>query len=444
MKIPSTLRFLYVVVAAFLSACNTLPKPQPVADTTSLYVWPQSACPSEAAHAVFLGAVGLQLGSDVVSGLVGVLASALNSAAAADKNGYQMITNSAVFYDYVQYDSGKNAYTLASPSCYVVAVAKPAKSAQSWCSDVSFNAAMPKSCSGAGSAVIDNLAANPSPSGDAEVWPLALPSFYAEIGLNESIYSGSPSQFKVVTPTIDAMYYPHPLMGAGVEEGKLHHLSIAITFVNPSIGTGQSTGGSNVTDFFKGADVAIDLLGVTPGPKIDLQEVDSNLHTAWTSVPIDTIPSRMAYKGNISGPFKPISVSATLHEVGDPGVFMQAFAAAFGAQSLTTAITNAIAGAVLPPSAATDAQSKSTYQSAQSKYLAAVSSYQTACVKQQTDVADGKSGSSTVAKSRAAVPADDTALESTKVGADAAYAAWQAAQLQAGGAATKEEALHCP
>lgn len=434
-----------VAIAAWLSACNTLPKLQSVADPTSLYVWPQTTCPSQTAHAGVLGAVGLQLGTDVISGLVGVLASALNNAAAADKQGYQMTTSSAVFYDYVQYDPGSKSYSLASPTCYVVAVTKPAKSApQSWCSDSNFSKSVPKSCSPAGNAIINSLATTPYPATDAKSWPLALPIFYAEISLNESPYSSSPPQFKVVAPTIDAIYYPHPLIGGRIEEGKPRHVSLAITFVNPSVGTGPSSAGNNPTDYFKGAAVAIDLLGITPAPKVDSDEVASNLHTAWTIVPVDTVPSGMTYKDNSPGPFKPISISATLHEVGDPNVFLQAFAAAFGAQSSTTAITSAIAGAVLPTSDLAATQNKSTYESAQSKYLAAVSTYQSACAKLQTDLVNSKSASSTAAQSKAALPADTTSLESARVGADATYAAWRAAQLQVGGAATQEQVLKCP
>jgi hypothetical protein len=440
-------QFRWVCVAlviTVLSACGSLPKLQSAADPTSLYVWPQTTCPSQTSHAGVLGAIGLELGTDVISGLVGVLASSLTNAAAADKNGYQMTTNSAVFYDYARYDVGAAKYMLAPPSCYVVAVAKPSKATQQWCSDPKFSAAVDSSCTAAGKAIINSLSASPYPASSAKSWSLGMPSLYAEIELVESPYSSSPPQFKVVAPIIAAIYYPKPLIGGAIENGKPRHLSIAITFVNPSIGTGQAVVGGNATDYFKGAAIAIDLLGITPGPKVDLDEVSSNLHTAWTTVPVDTLPADMSQAAKNSVPFKPISLTASLHEVGDPNVFLQAFAASFGSQSSTTAITNAIAGAVLPPTGATVAQNKSTYESAQSKYLSAVSTYQTACVKQQTDLADAKSGSSTALKSKAALPPDQTALDSAKIGADATYAAWQAAQLQVGGTATQEQVLHCP
>ncbi len=226
--------------------CALFPKTPSVVDPTSLYVWPASSCPSTGLHVGVLGtSIGTILGTDAVGTFVGVLAAALNSAAAADKNGYQISTTSAVFYDYVRPASTAiNAiYSVASPQCYIVAIATPTKGAMRWCDDKSpFKKGSSKTCQ-QGQGQIEALAIRPDQvRSDNAALPLAPPKFYAEIFLQESPYSGSPPQAKVVVPTVVAMYYPKPLIGGAIEDGKARHVTLTLTFSAPVLTSGGSGG----------------------------------------------------------------------------------------------------------------------------------------------------------------------------------------------------------
>jgi hypothetical protein len=395
-----------------------------------------------------LAALGAVLVTDAVSGLVGTLSAALNDAAAADKNGYQLSTVSAGYFDYVRRVGAD--YQLSPPGCYVVALAKPDRDAKPWCEQGSALSAGSKASCENGAALINELAKNPDRvHASTTHHPLASPLLYVEIALPDTPYARSPPQYNLVVPVIDALYYPRPLIAGTIESGKPRHLTLTITFANPSPATSDSaTGGAgNATDYFKGAAVALDLLGIVPGTQIPPMDIASNLHTAWTTVPLDKLPQQFAFTNaeNSGEPFKPISIAASVHEVGDPSKFLQAFASAFASQSSQSGITNAITGAVIPPTDVAQAQNKSAYQSAQSKYLAAVSAYQSACAKLQSDRSDATSGSSTATKSRAAIPSDTTALQAAQVGAQGAYSAWVATQLQYPDSGSKpvEVALSC-
>lgn len=442
------------VITGLLSACSLFPRTQSVSDPASVYVWPTSECPSAVKHAGVLGAaLGSSLATDAVSTITTMVANALAAAAAADKNGYQLSTNGAVFYDSLVWGNkmvngkavvdGKGQPVrearVLPPVCYVVAVARPKSGATSWCDQQDFVSAVGSSCTGTGRSILDDLQNKPNRVLTSFQYPLDLPLFYAEIFLEPSGYAGSTTSTSIVAPTIVSTYYPKSLLGGAIEQGKPKHLSLTITFSSPVQPSSNSNG--PVNDPFKGATVNLDILGVTPGPDASASEMASNSHTTWAIVPIDAVPDTTAYHDMLTGqpapgPAKAVSVTASIHEVGDPNAFLQAFSSSFGSQSSLSSLNTAISAAISPVSTVAAANNSASYSTAESKYLTAVSTYQAECVTLK--------GDETGALPK--VPADRSLLQADLVAADAAFASWQAAQLQypSSGGVPVKTALTCP
>lgn len=313
MRLAALSRCTVVLFAGLaIAACVALPHRQSLTDTRSLYVWPLDACPSQAETAIgsksFLGAGGVLL-SNLLSGLIGTQAAALSAAADADRSGFTVTGINARFY----YGTARTGVitTAISPQCYVVALARPVSNQQPWCADPAFGAAVPGSC-GNGAARLDALrASEPLDEGSGSGF-LSVPDFYAEIRLD------SAGQGMAVRPALAALYYPDSLLQHGSRAAR----TLSLTIESASLQKG---------DPLRAADVAMTLAGVVPSPR-QSEEVLQRAQTGWTGVPAftqqggDALP-RPGFR------YLPVTMQASLHEVGDPNAFLSAFARAFSASN---------------------------------------------------------------------------------------------------------------
>jgi hypothetical protein len=138
------------------------------------------------------------------------------------------------------------------------------------------------------------------------------------------------------------------------------------------------------SEAFKAASVALTLTGITPGAQIPA-EVLVNAQTGWSALPTPP-PGEIKEPG---GHF-PVTLVATIHEVGEPSVFLAAFAKAVAAS--TADMSKAIGGAVLPAGRAAAEQQANTniasYSAAYSAALKSNADYLAACAKGAATEAD--------------------------------------------------------
>jgi hypothetical protein len=349
-----------------------LPHQASLSDPTSLYAWTAPSCPSDSGARF---AVGVALLGDLVSAVVSIPANALTAAAAADKAGYSASGTSARFFYEAKLipvpgdATGKRVYSLSAAGCYIVAYTKPDPKATAWCADASFKAAVPASCAGDAKA-IENLRAKSWPP-DLQQLPLTLPKFYAEIAFDVSGYSSNDAT--VVLPRLRAVYYPKSLLSPTSTE--VRHVSLTLNFAS-----------SLSQDPFKASSVSFDLFA-KPSSKITDDELTGAV-SPWTSIPKVTAPATLPYVRDPTdqdkkGPYLPVTISASLHEVGDPNVFLAAFASAFASStsSISSQITNAITPAgIASAQQATDTNNANANSAFASVYTSLVA-YNAACAK---------------------------------------------------------------
>ncbi|OOG47686.1 hypothetical protein [Rhodanobacter sp. C01] len=436
------------ILQCLMGCSRVLPRAASLASPPTLYVWPETTCPANGGNAGEFGSSLINLiGGDTIGTIAGLFASSLTAAAAADKSGFQATGNRAEFYAYAQWDRDKKSYSISEPMCYVIALTRPIESGDpgvrdaagntitDWCGDPEFAASVGASCTD-GRAIVTRISQSSGPP-ETPTGRLTLvkPSFYAEIELQSSQFAGNATSYTVVLPTVASIYYPKSLLGGWFENSKSKHLSLAITFTNPAPVSGS-------VDYFKAAAVAVDIFDITPGATVDLAVVNRHLQTYWTLVPIESMPLHVVYnetgqKDPISGPFRPINITSSLHEVGDPSAFLQSLAAAFASSSSTQALSTAVSNAVLPQGQLLSAQNESAFQSAVGKYYSAMATYQTDCETLKTDLGSPASA--------AKLPADRANLTGAKFAAQSAFTAIEAAQLQSpGNAMPTNQTLSCP
>jgi hypothetical protein len=84
-------------------------------------------------------------------------------------------------------------------------------------------------------------------------------------------------------------------------------------------------------DPLKSAAVALQFIGVVPAP-LQSAAVLQGVQTGWTS-----LPAYVAREGEprpeAGRPFMPVTLTATVHEIGEPDVFLAAFAKAFASSA---------------------------------------------------------------------------------------------------------------
>lgn len=336
-----------VLILSAASGCAGWPKAPSKADPRMVYVWPADQCPSlvgkagEAHVAPFIGALATTLIGNSINSILGVPASALSAAAAADKEGFKISgTNARYYYSAVSVPLPSNpaqkALALKAPACYVVALTQPLDtpaSGSNWCDDSSFKSALPDTCGADGQKALETLGMQDVFNRDGSravahkpaSTNLRVPELYLEITFKDSSYTD------VALPTVAAIYYPRSLLAR--DTTRLRTIGLGITITSPI-----------ATDPFKSASLALVLPAVKPGLN-DPKDALSRVQTGWVARPLHGIAapaeaelSRIEQNG---GRYLPVTMTVTLTEAGDPSTFLASFAAAFGSQASTNAITTA-------------------------------------------------------------------------------------------------------
>ncbi len=417
------------------AGCSLLPHAASASDPPTLYVWPEPLCPSGNQHGgELVTATQNLLGGDLIGAAVGVLASSLTAAAAADKAGYQVSSTRSIYYQTAEWSAAGNKYNATAPTCYVVALSKPDAVGKDWCTDPAFKTALSDTCGHGGSVVTVLSTTQGLPNPQPTTLPLTVPTFYAEIALEPTSDPRPSAQtFKIVQPRIAAMYYPHSLLGGVFEQNKKEHVALTLAFSNPNP--------NSKADYYKAASVALDIYNIKPSNNLTPGDIGNNTQTAWALVPIETVPNGLSYQdasGNpADGPFEPVTVTASIHEVGDPNAFLQALTGAFASSTSTNGATNALSNALLPQGQLTQEQNDSTLQGNIGKYYTAVASYKSACVTLRTDENTPANASK--------VAADKATLSAALYNAQSAYTTASASALQSNAASLPaQQSLSCP
>lgn len=316
-----------MLVVMELPACSLLPRSPAVTDPRGVYVWPVASCPAvarmPAGQQAFVEDLTTTLLGDLVSGLLGIPASALTAAAEADKAGFTMTgINARYFYTVASDPRGERTQPIVTPpGCYIVALTRPVATDAPWCSDPLFSAGAADSCRNGAARIAALSGREPLPlAADMAQQHLAVPDFYAEISFDPAGYGS------VVRPALAALYYPHSLLQRS--SAKPRTLSLTISSTSPQ-----------KSDPLKSASIALTLVGVRPMP-VQGADTLSSVHTGWTSVP-GYKPAKGEPAPVAGRPFMPVTMTASLHEVGRPSAFLAAFAKAFasGTDGLAGAVT---------------------------------------------------------------------------------------------------------
>lgn len=425
-------RFLLFVFLGAISlsseAFSLFPKAARVSDSRRLYVWTVNTCPSEPKQnlAPLLIPIVMALGADAISALVSSATAPISAGASADKSGYQVTTTMPQFYLRVRKtkdEDGKLTFSVIAPRCYVIAYTSPASSPVDWCKDPEFGASMHDSCMNGKSelqnfSTAQNMQVAVPPDNEPEgpvlgpYQPLAVPEFYVEISLVNSGYASDSMQ--IVTPTPIAMFFPQSLLGSTFEKGRKKHLALTLDFSSPVPGA----------DSFKNAGVALDIGGITPG-QIDTVFLKNNSTAGWAVLPSFKPPTEKDVSPSDTHtefPYLPVTIKASLHEVGDENAFLQALSAGFTSSTAVSGLSSALDNALMPGNS-TALTNSANFQSAQSKYYAAIATYKTAC--------------GTYAKSQSAI--DKATAQADYYAVGAAWSALSAAGAVAGQSPGQEQ-----
>jgi len=376
MRVNASILVIMAMILGVICGCSVLPKEPSVADPRSVYAWPVAKCPSSAAvprpaiAPAIVAGLATPLLTDLVSGLVGVPVSAIQNAATADTTGFKATgQNPRSYFPNVTVDSSTNPpqYKFTPPGCYVVAYTRFVPSgrgpAGGWCGDSGFAASVPDACTAEGGPILKTVETRSDP-GDLQA---AVPDFYAEIELVPSDY-----QLPGVTiarPRVIALHYPKSLVEPKSAKPRL--VTINLNLTSP---------GSSASDPVKASSLGIVLQGVTPNVPIAEGSLASQ-QTSWIAMPTNGTALGANLPQPKGGPYFPVNISATLSEVGDPSIFLQAFAKAVAGSAAD--YSKAIVSAVPPiPTASTEQQSanaKAALQSAIAQVAADEAKYASTC-----------------------------------------------------------------
>jgi hypothetical protein len=307
-------KIVALLIVATVSGCGFLPQAPKRTDTRTVFVWPMDVCPSQSAggstagRSLIAGLFTTLLGN-VVSGLVGIPAAALASAAEADAQGLKATgTNARYYYDIT--NSAADGVTVKTPGCYVVAYAAPSQTSKAWCSDAGFAKSVSATC-GVGASRLSQLKLR-EPLGNVAqpgVELLTVPEFYAEIAFEQSNLGD------VVRPYLAAVHYPDSIIHPGSSKPRM--LSLLLEFSS-----------AQKDDPMKAATISMVIPSITPQVPVDAAS-QAHLITGWTSVPSKFSITPPTLAAGDKTRFLPVTIKATFNEVGDPSKFLQAFAKAF-------------------------------------------------------------------------------------------------------------------
>jgi hypothetical protein len=356
------------------------------------------------------GAIASVAFGEASSTLFGIPSLLLSQAAKADQAGYTVSSTNARYYytdATADEDIGK-ILNLSPPQCYVVAVYKSAhikaNAASSWCADKNFKDASPDSCGAGGAKLLDSLhLTEPIPTiaaGDASLTTrdLRVPDLYAEIGFDEigevtvtSAKSATPPPINgaaasspatgagstppakvtpapqsesfvasIVLPKAEVFYYPHSLLTKDSTRAR----SLTIGVVLSQIATYPSSEKKDKPQrvITTNAAAAAGLLNVNftvvlnaerPGEPTSISSLAPYPQQAFLlpglkdrfkiTLPSDITPDSQAKALDRI----PVNVAVTVHEIGDPSVFLAALAGA--TQTAGGDYSKAVVSAVLPP-----------------------------------------------------------------------------------------------
>jgi hypothetical protein len=380
-------RMLWVPFAALTLVCctTTLPKTASVTDPRAVYAWTAPACPSgqvvaPAVIPAIVAALATPALTDLVSGLVGIPISAIQAAAAADKSGYSASgQNPRYFFPSVKVDpAGKDPPKFTSPGCYVVAYTKYVvnradSSAQSWCADASFSAALPEACTEDGKARLGKL--GPALNVPGGYGP-RVPDFYAEVEIHPSTYVSNAAWVGV--PRVIAMYYPHSLLEAASKKPRTVTITVTLT-------SGAGAGSSDPT---KTASAGVVLANVVPGDPITQDSLAAQ-QSSWVSVPRTLSLTSNDPPPTNGAPYYPVNIATSIKEVGDPSAFLQAFATAVNSSSsdYTKAIVNTISPAAIAAAQQQAASNSASAMAASAQAFTDLGKYLSSCSPAPTSAA---------------------------------------------------------
>jgi len=427
--------------STFLSGCALLSAAPSASEPPIAYVWPLDRCLSDPAPQTYaqanggdrllaVGGLGGALASvalgEAASTLFGIPSQVLSQAAKADAAGYSVTSTNARFYytdvtDTTDPKYGASLRRLAPPACYVIAVYRSPDVARvkaaSWCEAGSaFSSAAPETCKN-GKDQLDALTLA-SPIGGRTAMTtkdILPPDLYVEVGFDElaEVYGKSngakaaqagasqasqapASKASIVWPKAKVLYYPASLQTKGSDRKRQLTIGVVLsqvtTYASSSQGTARVTANSAEEAGLLNVNFTLTLNAEAPGPNASDPKIAA-YPQGWAFIPglHDTIDVAVPTGGSPAlSPGEdalnrvPVNVVASVHEVGDPSVFLAALAGA--TQSAGSDYSKAVVSAVLPPpgtlnASQTDSKNQAAVSALAGSYSKDLASFWKECSK---------------------------------------------------------------
>jgi hypothetical protein len=346
----------FVAAGGMAGCANFLPRPTSATEPRGVYAWPLAACPSDlggrAAVAPVAAALAVPLLNDLINGLVSVPVAALQSAAAADKNGFNVTTmNPRMFFVDVEGPgtTGVPTWKFSPPQCYVVAYTSYVNGGSGpsgWCKNSNFAKGVAACDSDAGTYRLSMVS---PPDGSHPGFGLAVPDAYFEVQMEPEVYHNS--AVVIARPKVLAMYYPKSLIEPTSDKPR----AITLTLTHAPVVA--------AADPAKVTAIGIYLPHVVP--KVEdtkFAAALANQQSSWTAFPITVTIATTDTKPQSGLSYYPVTISAKLQEIGNPSAFLQAFSAAVA--NSAPDLTKAVANDISPVARATADQQDQTNQGA--------------------------------------------------------------------------------
>ncbi|MEO6918636.1 MAG: hypothetical protein ABI171_06455 [Collimonas sp.] len=360
--------------------------------------------PQEFVLGIFAGALANVALGEVTSTIFGIPSQILSQAAKADKDGYTVSsTNSRLYYSEVTDTTdpkyGTKLQRLAPPACYVIAIYKSPDvvlgNAASWCDNKILANTVPDSCKN-GKDMLDGLPLT-SPTGEGFVKQFGLttknltpPDFYIEVGFDEvaevygkaasgatakSAATGAGAAAPVATsttvrasialPRAKALYYPTSLQTKASTKKRQITIGIVLSQVATYVPSDQGKARVTSNEAEKGGLLNVNFTLALNAEKPGATAADAKVAAypqAWVLIPglhddVDVpVPSSSSPLTPAEEALNrvPVNVTVSVHEVGNPSIFLAALANA--TQTAGTDYSKSIVAAVLPQPGTLNAQ----------------------------------------------------------------------------------------
>ncbi|MBV6416400.1 MAG: hypothetical protein CMLOHMNK_00961 [Steroidobacteraceae bacterium] len=299
-----------IALCGFLAGCAALagsPATSPHAHWRA-HAWPLPQCPSSPLRAP---AAGPALLAGAVADLaLDRIATALNAAAAADREGVAWAGTDARYLWFGQATGGASieAPVAALAGCIIVALtdrgdADPSRWCAAYDAAPAAGRAFARACTNDGRRLLE-LASRDVPGG-ASPTGIGLPHLYAEVRLRPSRDGAA------ITPEVVALHYPQALQA---RQDATRDLAFTLQLRLP-----EET---------KGANLLVLLRDITPGQMSDESAPDFIQDaTLWTAAP--AFPGGRPVPADIGAGIGPVNIGLEIRETGDTNAFLQALTAAF-------------------------------------------------------------------------------------------------------------------